>query len=54
MAAPPSTIPTGINMPIELRRDLEASAKEMCRTLSAEMIFRLRESLKADRRAAVA
>jgi uncharacterized protein (DUF2267 family) len=38
----------GVRLPVELRKALEAVAEDQQRTLSQEIIFRLRRSFKGD------
>lgn len=39
---------TSVIIPAELRRSLETSAAKNCRSLSAEIVFRLKVSLRED------
>lgn len=42
--------PFGLRLPADLRAELEAAAKRNERSLNSELIFRLRESLRLERR----
>lgn len=47
--APEGLIFKNTRLPVGLYRELAQAAKESCRSLNSEMIYRLRESLKAER-----
>ena len=52
--APEGLIFKNTRLPVSLHRQLAQAAKELCRSLNSEMIYRLRELLKTERPSAEA
>lgn len=46
---PDGLVITNTRLPVAVHRQLAQAAKKACRSLNSEMVFRLRESLKAER-----
>jgi hypothetical protein len=45
---PDGLVITNARLPVAIHRQLAKAAKKACRSLNSELVFRLRESLRAD------